>query len=179
MGEPYSCRPKERRNDRGLKRQQQINTVSHSYKMARFFQIPIALEDQEKTTFTCPYGTFAYRGMPFGLCNALATFQRCMTAIFHDMVENFMEVFMDDFLVFGNSFDQCLNNLDKMLGRCEETNHVLNWKKCYFMVKEGIVLGHKISGMGIEVDKAKVDVIAKLSYPSNVKGVRSFLGHAG
>ncbi|GJY36356.1 reverse transcriptase domain-containing protein [Tanacetum coccineum] len=143
-----------------------------------FFQIPIAPEDQEKTTFTCPYGTFAYRRMPFGLCNAPATFQRCMTAIFHDMVEDFMEVFMDDFLVFGNSFDQCLNNLDKMLGRCEEINLVLNWEKCNFMVKEGIVLGHKISGKGIEVDKAKIDVIAKLPYPSNVKGVRSFLGHA-
>ncbi|GKF18464.1 reverse transcriptase domain-containing protein, partial [Tanacetum coccineum] len=113
------------------------------------------------------------------LCNAPTTFQRCMTAIFHDMVEDFMEVFMDDFSVFGNSFDQCLNNLDKMLGRCEETNLVLNWEKCHFMVKEGIVLGHKISGKGIEVDKAKIDVIAKLPYPTNVKGVRSFLGHAG
>ncbi|GJY09899.1 reverse transcriptase domain-containing protein, partial [Tanacetum coccineum] len=144
-----------------------------------FFQIPIAPEDQEKTTFTCPYGTFAYRRMPFGLCNAPVTFQRCMTAIFHDMVEDFMEVFIDDFSVFGNSFDQCLNNLDKMLGRCEEINLVLNWEKCHFMVKEGIVLGYKISGKGIEVDKAKIDVIAKLPYPTNVKGVRSFLGHAG
>ncbi|GJU86124.1 putative nucleotidyltransferase, ribonuclease H [Tanacetum coccineum] len=144
-----------------------------------FFQIPIAPEDQEKTTFTCPYGTFAYRRMPFGLCNAPATFQRCMTAIFHDMVEDFMEVFMDDFLVFGNSFDCCLANLDRMLARCEETNLVLNWEKCHFMVKEGIVLGHKISGAGIEVDRAKIDVIAKLPYPTNVKGVRSFLGHAG
>ncbi|GKC48005.1 reverse transcriptase domain-containing protein, partial [Tanacetum coccineum] len=144
-----------------------------------FFQIPIAPEDQEKTTFTCPYGTFAYRRMPFGLCNAPATFQRCMTAIFHDMVEDFMEVFMDDFLVFSNSFDCCLANLDRMLARCEETNLVLNWEKCHFKVKEGIVLGHKISGAGIEVDRAKIDVIAKFPYPTNVKGVRSFLGHAG
>ncbi|GKE85406.1 reverse transcriptase domain-containing protein, partial [Tanacetum coccineum] len=102
-----------------------------------FFQIPIALEDQEKITFTCPYGTFAYRKMPFGLCNALATFQRSMTVIFHDMVEDFIEVFMNDFSVFCNSFDQCLNNLDKMLGRCEETNLFANWEKCHFMVKEG------------------------------------------
>ncbi|GJY57779.1 putative nucleotidyltransferase, ribonuclease H [Tanacetum coccineum] len=102
-----------------------------------------------------------------------------MTAIFHDMVEDFMEVFMDDFLVFGNSFDCCLANLDRMLTRCEETNLVLNWEKCHFMVKEGIVLGHKISRAGIEVDRAKIDVIAKLPYPTNVKGVRSFLGHAG
>ncbi|GJW30503.1 reverse transcriptase domain-containing protein [Tanacetum coccineum] len=116
----------------------------------RFFQIPIALEDQEKITFTCPYGTFAYRRMPFGLCNTPATFQRCMIAIFHDMVEDFIEVFMDNLLVFGNSFDCCLANLDRMIARCEETNLVLNWKKCHFMVKEGIVLGHKISGAGIE-----------------------------
>ncbi|GJW06205.1 reverse transcriptase domain-containing protein [Tanacetum coccineum] len=111
---------------------------------SRFFQIQISPEDQEKTTFTCPYGTFAYRRMLLGLCNAPATFQRCMTTIFHDMVEDFMEVFMDDFSVF-----------------------------------EGIVLGHKISGAAIEVDRSKIDVIAKLPYPTNVKGVRSFLGHAG
>ncbi|GJR06088.1 reverse transcriptase domain-containing protein [Tanacetum coccineum] len=133
----------------------------------------------EKTTFTCPYGTFAYRRMPFGLCNAPGTFQRCMLAIFHDMVEKTMEVFMDDFSVFGNSFENCLSRLDKMLQRCEDTNLCLNWEKSHFMVKEGIVLGHKISKNGIEVDKAKVDVIAKLPHPTTVKGVRSFLGHAG
>ncbi|GKD65156.1 reverse transcriptase domain-containing protein [Tanacetum coccineum] len=92
----------------------------------RFFQISIAHEDQEKTTFTCPYGTFAYMLMPFGLCNAPTTFQRCMTTIFHDMVEDFMEVFRDDFSVFSNSFDCCLDNLDRMLVRCIETNLVLN-----------------------------------------------------
>ncbi|GJU04732.1 reverse transcriptase domain-containing protein [Tanacetum coccineum] len=95
-----------------------------------------------------------------------------MTTIFHDMVEDFMEVFMDDFSVFGNSFDCCLANLDRMLARCEETILVLNWEKCHFMVKEGIVLGHKISRAGIEVNRAKIDVIAKLPYPTNVKGVR-------
>ncbi|GJY26391.1 putative nucleotidyltransferase, ribonuclease H [Tanacetum coccineum] len=115
--------------------------------------------------------------MPFGLCNAPATFQRCLTAIFHDMVEDFMEVFMDDFSVFGNSFDCCQANLDRMLTRCEETNLALNWEKCHFMVKKGIVLGHKILRAEIEVNKAKIDVIAKLPYPTNVKGVRSFLGH--
>ncbi|GJS80478.1 reverse transcriptase domain-containing protein [Tanacetum coccineum] len=136
-------------------------------------------QDQEKTTFTCPYGTFAYRRMPFGLCNAPGTFQRCMMAIFHDMIEKTMEVFMDDFSVFGDSFDSCLSNLEKMLKRCEDTNLVLNWEKCHFMCREGIVLGHKISKSGIEVDRAKVDVIAKLPHPTTVKGVRSFLGHAG
>ncbi|GJX79157.1 reverse transcriptase domain-containing protein [Tanacetum coccineum] len=104
-----------------------------------YFQIPIDPQDQEKTTFTCPYRTFAYRRMPFGLCNAP----------------------------------------EKMLKRCEDTNLVLNWEKCHFMCREGIVLGHKISKSGIEVDRAKVDVIAKLPHPTTVKGVRSFLGHAG
>ncbi|GJV19294.1 reverse transcriptase domain-containing protein [Tanacetum coccineum] len=146
---------------------------------SRYFQIPIDPQDQEKTTFTCPYGTFAYRRMPFGLCNAPGTFQRCMMAIFHDMIEKTMEVFMDDFSVFGDSFDSCLSNLEKMLKRCEDTNLVLNWEKCHFMCREGIVLGHKISKSGIEVDRAKVDVIAKLPHPTTVKGVRSFLGHAG
>nr|GEW04104.1 reverse transcriptase domain-containing protein [Tanacetum cinerariifolium] len=134
---------------------------------------------QEKTTFTCPYGRFAYRRMPFGLYNAPDTFQRCMMAIFHDMIEKTMEVFMDDFLVFGNSFQSFLSHLEKMLKRCEDTSLCLNWEKSYFMVKEGIVLGHKISKQGIEINKAKVDVITKLPHPTTVKGIRSFLGHAG
>ncbi|GJZ30827.1 reverse transcriptase domain-containing protein [Tanacetum coccineum] len=100
---------------------------------SRYFQIPIDPQDQEKTTFTCPYGTFAYRRMPFGLCNAPGTFQRCMMAIFHDMIEETME------------------------------------EKCYFMVKDEIVLGHKISKSEIEVDRAKVDVIAKLPHPNSIK----------
>nr|GEX14328.1 reverse transcriptase domain-containing protein [Tanacetum cinerariifolium] len=101
----------------------------------------------KKFTFTCPYGTFAYRRMPFGLCNAPGTFQRCMTAIFHDMIKKTMEVFMDDFLVFGDSFSSCLSHSNTMLQR-------------------------------LEVNRSKVDVITKLPYPTIVKGVRSFLGHA-
>ncbi|XP_058733254.1 uncharacterized protein LOC131604856 [Vicia villosa] len=142
-------------------------------------QIAVAPEDQEKTAFTCPYGIFAYRRMPFGLCNAPATFQRCMTSIFADMLEKHMEVFMDDFSVFGSSFDNCLANLSLVLQRCQESNLILNWEKCHFMVREGIVLGHKISHRGIEVDQAKVEVISKLPPPVNEKGIRSFLGHAG
>ncbi|GJR31799.1 reverse transcriptase domain-containing protein [Tanacetum coccineum] len=108
-----------------------------------YFQIPIDPNDQEKTTFACPFGTYAYRRMPFGLCNAPATF-------------------MDDFSIFRNSFDTCLNNLDKMLQRCKDSHLVLNWEKCHFMVKEGIILGHKVSSTGLEVDKAKINVISKL-----------------
>nr|GEZ54514.1 reverse transcriptase domain-containing protein [Tanacetum cinerariifolium]GFA31064.1 reverse transcriptase domain-containing protein [Tanacetum cinerariifolium] len=95
------------------------------------------------------------------------------------MVEKTMEVFMDDFSVFGNSFENCLSRLDKMLQRCEDTNLSLKSEKSHFMVKEGIVLGHKISKNRIKVDKAKIDVIAKLPHPTTIKGVRSFLGHAG
>ncbi|GJV20283.1 reverse transcriptase domain-containing protein [Tanacetum coccineum] len=137
-----------------------------------YFQIPIDLQDQEKTKFTCPNGTFAYRRMPFDLCNALDTFQRCMMAIFHDMIEKTMEVFKDDFSVFRDSFQTYLSHLDKMLKRCEDTNLCLNWEKRHFIIKEGIVLGHKISKNGIKVDKAKVDVIAKLPHPTTVKGIR-------
>ncbi|GJY80493.1 reverse transcriptase domain-containing protein [Tanacetum coccineum] len=146
---------------------------------SEYFQIPIEPADQEKTTFTCPYGTYAYKRMPFGLCNAQATFQRCMIAIFLDMLKTSMEVFMDDFLVFGDSFNSCLNNLKKMLIRCKQAHLVLNWEKCHFMVTEGIMLGHKVFRKGLEVDKAKIDVIAKLPPPTNVKAVRRFLGHAG
>ncbi|XP_056688207.1 uncharacterized protein [Spinacia oleracea] len=144
-----------------------------------FFQIPINPEDQEKTTFTCPYGTFAYRRVPFGLCNAPGTFQRCMMSIFGDMLEEEIEVFMDDFSVGGACYDECLINLGKCLERCEKVNMVFNWEKCHFMVEEGIVLGHKVSHHGIEVDRAKIEVIEKLPPPVNVKGIRFFLGHAG
>ncbi|RVW88791.1 Retrovirus-related Pol polyprotein from transposon 17.6 [Vitis vinifera] len=144
-----------------------------------YFQIEIDLEDQEKTTFTCPFGTFAYRRMPFGLCNAPATFQRCMLSIFSDMVERIMEVFMDDITVYGSSYEECLMHLEAVLYRCIEKDLVLNWEKCHFMVQKGIVLGHIISKNGIEVDKAKVELIVKLPPPTNVKGIRQFLGHAG
>ncbi|KAL1333926.1 hypothetical protein AAHE18_11G139700 [Arachis hypogaea] len=146
-------------------------TVIHNEKMNWFLQeqlqdgacynqIAVDPQDQEKIAFTCPSGVFAYRRMPFGLCNMLATFQRCMLSIFSDMVEKFLEVFMDDFSVYGDSFSSCLDHLKLVLKRCQETNLVLNWEKCHFMVTEGIVLGHKISNKGIEA-------------------IRSFLGHAG
>jgi hypothetical protein len=142
-------------------------------------QVLVDPEDKEKTTFTCPFGMFAYRRMPFGLCNATATFQQCMISIFSDMVERFLEIFMDDFSVFRSSFEECLHHLTVVLERCKEKNLVLNWEKCHFMVQQGIVLGHVISCRGIEVDKAKVDLISNLPPPRTVEEVRFFLGHAG
>nr|GEW72870.1 reverse transcriptase domain-containing protein [Tanacetum cinerariifolium] len=138
-----------------------------------YFQILIDPKDQEKATFTCPYRMFAYCHMPFGLCNAPGTFQRCMMAIFLDMIEKTMEVFMDDFLVFENSCQSCLSYLEKMLKRCEDINLCLNWEKSHFMVKEGIVLGHEISKERIQVEKSKVDVITKLPYLTTVKGAEN------
>nr|GFB02132.1 reverse transcriptase domain-containing protein [Tanacetum cinerariifolium] len=119
-----------------------------------YFQIPIDPKDQEKITFTSLYDI-------------------------HDMIESTMEVFIDDFSVFENSFSTCLTNLENMLKRCEDTKLALNWEMSHFMVKEGIVLGHKISKKGIEVDRAKIEVISKLPHPTTVKGIRCFLGHAG
>ena len=95
----------------------------------------IAPEDQENTTFTCPFSTYAYRRMPFGLCNTPVTFQRCMVSIFSEYVENIIEVFMDDFSVYDDSFDKCLDNLTLILKRYVETNLVLNWEKYNFIVE--------------------------------------------
>ena len=100
-------------------------------------QIFIAAEVKEKTTFTCPFETFAYRRMPFGLCNAPATFQRWMLSIFSDMVERFLEIFMDDFSICGDSFDQFLHHLELVLQRCMKKNLTLNWKKMSLHGKTG------------------------------------------
>ncbi|GJY11353.1 hypothetical protein Tco_0379538, partial [Tanacetum coccineum] len=119
----------------------------------RKFQISIKPADQEKTTFTCPYGTYIYKRMPFGLCDAPVTFQRFIRLL--------------------------SSKSEQMLIRCKQAHLVLNGEKCHFMVIEGIVLGQKVSSAGLEVDNAKIDVIAKLPPPTNVKAVRSFLRHVG
>ncbi|WVZ93574.1 hypothetical protein U9M48_039543 [Paspalum notatum var. saurae] len=95
--------------------------------------------------------------------------------IFSDFIEGIMEVFMDDFSVYGKRFDGYLENLEKVLKRCQEVDLVLNWEKCHFMVRERIILGHRISERGIEVDRAKIEVIEQLPPPTNIKAIRSFL----
>ena len=107
-------------------------------------QISIHLDDQEKMTFTCPFGTFAFRWMPFKLCNALATFQQCMTVIFSDFFRDSLEVFMDDFSLFGYDFDSCLADLTKILKVCIRKWLVFSWEKSHFMVREGVVLEHLV-----------------------------------
>ncbi|RDX78320.1 Retrovirus-related Pol polyprotein from transposon opus, partial [Mucuna pruriens] len=126
-------------------------------------QIHIAPEDQHKTTFTCQFGTFAYNRMPFGLCNA-PRLHRGVHGRLH---------------VYGDSFYACLENLSKVLRGCIDTNLVLNFEKCHFMVTEGIMLGHLVSIRGIEADKSKIYIISSLPNPASVREVRSFLGHEG
>ena len=142
-------------------------------------QIVIHPDDQEKTTFTCPFGTFVFKRMSFGLCNAPATFQRYMIAIFSDFLGNSLKVFMDDFSIFGNDFESCLAHLTKIVEVCVRKRLVLSWEKSHFIVREGVVLRHIVSGKGLEVDKAKIEVIQNLPLPSTVRDLMSFLGHVG
>ena len=102
-----------------------------------------------------------------------------MMRIFNDMIEHILEIFMDDLSVFGDSYEGCLENLRRVLERCQEKNLVLNWEKCHFMVTQGIMLGHIVSREGIEVDKAKVELISNLPTLKCVEDIRSFLGYAG
>ena len=100
-------------------------------------------------------------------------------SMFSNLVEEAMEIFMDDFLVYGSSLEHCLKNLETVLQRCQDKNLALNWEKCHSMVTEGIVLGHKISAARLEVDQEKVVVIKTLKPPTTIKGIKSFLGHDG
>jgi hypothetical protein len=106
----------------------------HLHGYIGYHQISIHPDDRSKSTFTCPYDTFAYREMSFGLCNAPASLQRCMMVIFSDLIKKVMEVFMDDFSVYSKTFKDCLANLNKVLKRCQMADLVLNWEKCHFMV---------------------------------------------
>ena len=123
--------------------------------------IVIYPENQDKMTFTCPFGTFTFKCMSFELCNAPATFQRWMMAIFSDFLGDSLEVFMDD-------FDNCLAHLTKVLEVCFRKRPVLSWEKSHFMAREGVVLGHMVSSKGLDVDKAKIEVIQNLPLPGIV-----------
>jgi hypothetical protein len=142
-------------------------------------QIKIAPQDQDKTTYTSPWGTFSYRVLPFGLCNAPATFQREVVGIFFDMLNDSMEIFMDDFTPYGVSFQEALQNLKKVLKRCIQAQLSLSTEKCHMMMSEGIVLGHFISSQGIQVDPSKIQAIKEIPTAKTQTKVRSFLGHVG
>lgn len=101
-----------------------------------YYQIQVATEDQDKMNFTYPWGTFSYRVLPLGICNAPATFQRAILAIFVELVNECVEVYMDDFTVYGSTFDEALQNLDKVLKRCEDHRLSLSHEKCLIMVEQ-------------------------------------------
>ena len=142
-------------------------------------QIQVTPEDQDKTTFTYPQGTFAYKVLPFGLCNAPSTFQRAVIGIFSEMVNDRMDIFMDDFNPYGSDFEEAPENLEKVLTRYEQTQLSLSTEKCHMMMSEGVVLGHFIFANGIQVNPFKIRVIENTPTPGTQKEVHSFLGHAG
>ena len=129
-------------------------------------QFQIAPEDQDKTTFTCPWGTFAYRVLPFGLCNAPTTFQRAILSIFADLINDGLEVYMDDFTPYGDDFDPALDTLEKVLQRCIATRLCLSHKNFYMMMNEGLILGHYVSAAGIQVDPAKIQILLLIPTPT-------------
>jgi len=141
--------------------------------------IQIKPGDQDKTTFTCPWGTFAYRVLPYGLCNALATFQRSVLSIFSYLVHDVVEIYVDDFTPYDFEFQEALSNLGKVLDKCIEMNLSLSPEKCEFLMIEGTVLGHAISKQGLQVDPNKIAIIKRVPPPQKVRDVRSFLGLAG
>ena len=117
--------------------------------------------------------------LQFGLCNAPVTFQRVVLGIFVDLIHDCVEVYMDDFTTYGNTFQEALDNLEKVLIRCQEMNLALSHGKCKMLLTQGIVLGHHVSSHGIKVELAKIEVIVGLPFPKTQKEVRSFLGHVG
>ena len=124
-------------------------------------------------------GTFAYRVLPFGLCKALATFQRVVLSIFYELVHDAVEIYMYDFTPYGFDFQEALSNLRKVLDKCIEMNLSLSQEKCEFLMTEGTVLGHTISRQGLQVDPNKIALIKKVPPPQQVRDVQSFLGLAG
>ena len=165
-----------------------INQVLDVLKGKKFFSfldglsgynpIQISPKDQDKTTFTCPWGTFSYRVLPFGLCNAPATFHRGVLSIFVELVQDAVEIYIDDFTPYGCDFQEALTNLGKVLHKCIEKNLSLSLEKCEFLMTEGIVLGHSISQQGLRVDPNKIAIIQRVPPPQKQRDVRSFLGLA-
>eukprot|EP00253_Pinus_taeda_P018502 PITA_18502 len=128
-------------------------------------QIQISPKDQDNTTFTCPWGTFSYRVLPFGLCNAPATFQRAVLSIFAELVHDSVEIYMDDFTPYGSNFQEALINLGNFLTKCIEMNLSLSPEKSEFLMTEGTVLGHTISQQGLQVDPNKIAIIQRVPPP--------------
>lgn len=126
---------------------------------SRYNQTQISSEDKDKTTITCPYGTFAYQVLPFGLCNAPATFQTMVFSIFSKLVHDVVEIYMDDFTPYASEFEKALSNLGKVIDKCIEMNLSLSLENCEFLMTKGTVLGHAISQQRLQVDPNKISII--------------------
>lgn len=142
-------------------------------------EIQISLKNQDKTTFTCSWATFASQVLPFGLCNALATFQRAVLSICAELVHDSVEIYMDDFTPYGSNFQEVVTNLGKFLAKCIEMNLSLSPEKCELLMTEGTMLGHTISQQGLQVDPNKIAIIDRVPPPQKARDVQSFLGLAG
>lgn len=139
-------------------------------------QILVQLEDQEKTAFTTPWGTFIYLRMPFGLMNDGATFQREMNIDFAKEIHDFLVVYQDDITVFSKSDSEHLDHLRRVFIKCRKFGISLNPKKTLFGLEEGKPLGHIISKDGIRIDLARIEAMLNISHPRNIKELQSFLG---
>lgn len=157
------------------------NTATHSMfsfmdGFSGYNQIKMAPEDKQKTSFTTHWGTYCYKVMPFGLKNAGATYQRAMTALFHDMIHKEMEVYVDDMIAKSKEEEDHLVNLRKVFDRLRKYSLRLNSNKCVFGATSGKLLGFIVGKRGIEVDPVKVKAILEMPPPSTEKEVRGFLG---
>lgn len=133
-----------------------------------YSQIQTCPEDQDKITFTYPWGTFAYWVLPFGFCNSPPTFQRAILSIFSELVHDAVEIYMDDFTPYGSNFQEALSNLGKVLDKCIEMNLSVISEKCEFLMIKGTVLGHAISEQGLHVDPNKISIIQRVPPPQKV-----------
>jgi len=152
---------------------------SFLYGFSGYNQIQIILEDKYKTIFTYLWDTFSYKVLHFGLCNSHKIFHRVVLSIFSYLIHDTIEISMDDFTHYGNSFEESLTNIEKVLKRCEDMNLSLNHEKWNIIMSEDIVFCHLLSYRGIEVDQSKVKIIKKFPTPQRKIYITSFLGHAG
>ncbi|RDX83649.1 hypothetical protein CR513_35416, partial [Mucuna pruriens] len=157
------------------------NTTKHSCfsfmdGFSRYYQIRMAPEDMEKTTFITQWGTFYYRVMPFGLKNARATYQRAMVALFLNMMHKEVELYMDDMIAKSKTDKEHIRNLRKLFERIRKYRLHLNLAKCTFGVRSWKLLGFIVNKKGIEVDPDKVKAIQETTPHKTEKEIRGFLG---
>ena len=143
-----------------------------------YWQVEMAPKDRKKTAFLTCEGLWQFKVMPFGLCNAPATFERLMEMILRGLLWKRCLVYIDDIIVYGKTFDETLQNLQLVLQRVRDAGLKLKPKKCELFTREILYLGFRVNGEGVKPDPGKIEAVAKWPLPSNVMDVRSFLGFA-